>query len=246
MDYPRGSVQDYSIYSNKLGEEVNFLVYLPASYSPLYKYHVLIAQDGADYFQLGRITAFTEELLYHNEIERVIIVGIPYKNGKDRLEKYHPAGSKMTSYLQFLVQELVPFIDKEFPTYQMGLGRALIGDSLAGYISFMAALTYPHTFGKVALQSPYAHDTLLSTVKQFSGTPILQIYHVIGTEETSVKTTRGQQENFIEPNRVLSGLLKEKGFPYFYQEFNGDHTWTFWQQDVKRALKYLFSNQPAT
>jgi enterochelin esterase-like enzyme len=243
MDFPRGTVQEHSIYSNKLKEQVDFLIYLPANFSPLYKYHVLIAQDGADYFRLGRITSFADELLYKNEIERVIIVGVPYKNAKDRYEKYHPDGSKHGAYLQFLAQELVPFLDQHFPTYEIGLGRALIGDSLAGYASIMAALRFPNTFGKAALQSPYVHGTLLAEVKKLQSPPALEIYHVVGKDETSVKTTKGKLENFIEPNRELSSLFKQKGFDYFYSEFAGDHTWTHWQPDVKRALKYLFKKE---
>lgn len=240
LDYPRGTVHDYTIYSKKLAEDVDFLVYLPPSFSHLYKYHVLIAQDGADYFQLGRIGKFADELLARKEIERLIIVGLPYKNGRDRLEKYHPDGEKSDAYLQFLVHELVPFLDKEFPTYQMGMGRALIGDSLAGYISFRAALQYPHTFGKVALQSPYVTDDILTALQAFHQPHLLEIYHVVGNAELAVKTTKGKQENFIEPNRILAKLLKEKGFSYSYHEFDGDHTWTYWQPDLEHALKFLF------
>lgn len=240
MDYPRGTVKDYVIYSNKLGEDMEFLVYLPSTFSHLYKYHVLIAQDGADYFQLGKIGKFVDELLHRNEIERVIVVGVPYKNGQDRLDKYHPKGEKSSAYLQFLVHELVPFLDHEFPTYQMGMGRALIGESLAGHISFRAALQFPHTFGKVALQSPYVTEDILTAVQAFPQPHLLDIYHVIGKEEQSVKTTRGKLENFIEPNRILSNLINEKGFSYSYHEFDGDHTWKYWQPDLKRALHYLF------
>jgi enterochelin esterase-like enzyme len=242
MEIPRGTLQNYSIYSNKLGEEIEFLVYKPASYSPLYKNHVLIAQDGADYFQLGKIGRFADELLFHNEIEKVIIVGVPYKNGKDRLQKYHPDGEKLVDYLQFLVHELVPFVDKEFPTYQIAGGRALIGDSLAGYTSIMTALLYPNTFGKVAIQSPYVHPTLTMALEDET-LSTLEIYHSVGTEETAVKTTKGKIENFIEPNRELSALIKDKGFPYTYHEFQGDHTWTYWQPDIKSALKYLFGKK---
>lgn len=240
MVFPRGTIQDHNLYSHKLGETVDLLVYLPVTFSPLYKYHLLIALDGADYFQLGGISKLADELHERNEIERLIIVGVPYKNGKDRHDKYHPDGEQSQAFLQFLAQELVPYLDHTFPTYQIGMGRALIGDSLAGYTAFKAALTYPHTFGKVALQSPYAHPNLFSAIKAFNPPALLEIYHVVGTEETSVKTTRGKLENFIEPNRRLSVLLNAEGFPYTYQEFEGDHSWTYWKPDLRSALQSLF------
>lgn len=240
MDQPKGTIKDIIFQSKELGEDVELLVYLPPSFSPLYKYTVAIVQDGRDYFQLGRIGRVADELLSKKEIENIIIIGIPYKNVEDRRKKYHPNGEQHEAYIRFLAHELVPFIDKEFPTFQMGMGRALIGDSLAATVSLMTALQYPHTFGKVLLQSPFVNEDVMQAVQNFDQPQLLHIYHVIGEEETAVKTTAGKVEDFLTPNRALSNLMKEKHFPYFYEEFAGNHTWTYWQPDLKRALKYLF------
>jgi enterochelin esterase family protein len=79
-------------------------------------------QDGHDYFRLGRISRQVEELLANGEIERSIIIGIPYKNVQERRLTYHPEGSKFEAYKRFLANELVPFADSEYPTYQVGSG----------------------------------------------------------------------------------------------------------------------------
>jgi enterochelin esterase-like enzyme len=197
MTAKAGIVKETLLYSKELEEEVMLLIYLPKNYSPLYKYSLIIAQDGQDYFRLGRISRQTEELLSEKEIENVIIVGIPYRDVHDRRDKYHPEGTKQKAYIRFLAHEVVPFLDKEFPTYQMGAGRALIGDSLAGTVSFMTALTYPNTFGKVIMQSPYSDETVLQMVKDFSSPALLSVYHQIGTKETEVKTTDGAVQDFI-------------------------------------------------
>lgn len=144
----KGTVREMTIHSKILNEELELIVYLPATFSPLYKYNVLIAQDGRDYFNLGRIARVVDQLLATSEIRNTIIVGVPYKSVADRRKKYHPEGEQHPLYKRFLGEELVPFIDREFPTYQMGLGRALIGDSLAATVSLLTALEYPHTFGK--------------------------------------------------------------------------------------------------
>ena len=44
----------------------------------------MIAQDGRDYFQMGRIGRVADELLANDEIENIIIVGIPYQDRFDR------------------------------------------------------------------------------------------------------------------------------------------------------------------
>ncbi|RSD29442.1 alpha/beta hydrolase [Mesobacillus subterraneus] len=241
MDYPMGKIEEITLKSKELREDVTMLVYLPANYSPLYKYSVLIAQDGRDYFQLGRIGRVADELLGKKEIENVIIVGIPYESVEDRRRKYHPKGEQHQAYIRFLAHELAPYLDEKYPTYQMGMGRALIGDSLAATVSLLTALNYPHTFGRVLLQSPYVNDDVFSAVKHFNQPALLNIYHTIGKEETSVKTSSSSNNDFLTPNRELSGIFKEKGFSYFYDEFDGDHTWTYWQPDLKRAIKRMFT-----
>jgi enterochelin esterase-like enzyme len=240
MSIARGTVTEINIPSKELQEDIQLLVYLPASFSPLYKYSLLIAQDGKDYFQLGRIPRVVDELLDQQEIENIIIVGIPYADVHDRRRKYHPDGEQNAAYIRFLAHELVPFLDEYYPTYHMGLGRALIGDSLGATVSLMTALQYPHTFGKVILQSPYVDDQVLDAVNHHYDPHLLNIYHIIGKGETEVKTTNGEIQNFLSPNRDLHFLFNEKQFSSFYEEFDGDHTWKHWQPDLRRALKYMF------
>ncbi|WP_040204572.1 alpha/beta hydrolase [Neobacillus jeddahensis] len=240
MEFPKGTIAEHTFHSKELGEELQLLIYLPANFSPLYKYSLLIAQDGRDYFQLGRIGRLADEYLYQRKIENVIIVGIPYKAVDDRRRKYHPDGDQNQQYIRFLAHELVPFLDKEFPTYQMGSTRALIGDSLGATVSFMTALQYPHTFGKVLLQSPFVNEKVLHMVKNFTEDHLVEVYHVVGTDETAVPTTDGKISDFLQPNQQLAKMIAEKSFPYFYEEFNGNHTWTYWQPDLRRALKMFF------
>lgn len=240
MKYPKGTIKELAFQSLELEEEIQLLIYLPANFSPLYKYSLLIAQDGRDYFNLGRLGRLADEFLYEGESENFLIVGIPYKDVADRRRKYHPDGDQNHQYIRFLAHELVSFLDKEFPTYQLSSTRALIGDSLGATVSLMTALQYPHTFGKVLLQSPLVDNQVLQLVKDFSEAHLLEIYHVVGTEETEVYTTDGKVSDFLTPNRDLSKLISEQSFSYFYEEFNGNHTWKFWQPDLRRALKMLF------
>ncbi|PLS16014.1 hypothetical protein CVD28_18345 [Bacillus sp. M6-12] len=240
MSVAKGTIKEYSLFSKELGEEMELLVYLPASFSTLYKYSILIAQDGRDYFQLGRIGRTADALLHDGEIENLIIVGIPYRNVDDRRSKYHPEGDKHQAYMRFLAHELVPYLDQEFPGYHMGMGRALIGDSLGATISLLTALRYPHTFGKVALQSPYVDEHIMEAVRNFKEQQLLELYHVVGKNETEVPTTDGKTRNFIDPNRELQALFKSMGYSCFYDEFDGEHTWKYWQPDLKRALMEMF------
>lgn len=235
-----GTIKGVTFTSKELKEEIEILIYLPATFSPLYKYSLLIAQDGKDYFQMGKIGRVADKLFQENKIENAIIVGVPYRDIHDRWDKYHPSGEKHLAYKRFLAHELVPFLDQEFPTYHVGMSRALIGDSLAATVSLMTALDYPNTFGKLALHSPLVNQAVLEKVEEFEYPHLMQIYHVIGNKETDVPTTKGSIENFLEPNRELNLLFESKGFPYFYEEIEGNHTWRYWQADMERTLHWLF------
>ncbi|WP_249712929.1 alpha/beta hydrolase-fold protein, partial [Bacillus cereus] len=85
-----------------------------ATFFPEAEYHTVIAQDGHDYFRLGRIGRQAEELMSKEEIDRCIIIGVPYKSVRERRNTYHPEGSKYASYNRFIANELVPLIDKEY------------------------------------------------------------------------------------------------------------------------------------
>ncbi len=236
----RGNVQDLTIYSSELEEELQLLVYLPPQYTPIYEYEYCIAQDGKDYFQMGRIPRTLDELIENGEIKPVLFFGVPYKNVRDRRSKYHPEGEKQQKYIRFLVHELVPFIEKEFPVGKDSSFRALAGDSLAATVSFMASLSHPSSFDKLILHSPYVDENVKGLVRNFKNWGKMHIYHVVGKEETNVDMTDGTTADFLTANRGLYQLLKDKNMNYFYDEFDGDHTWTYWQNDLKRALARIF------
>ncbi|WP_243354901.1 alpha/beta hydrolase [Bacillus litorisediminis] len=240
MGTNQGTIEDHTLFSQELQEEIPLLIYKPSHYSTLYKYSVLIVQDGKDYFQMGRIGRTADLLYAEGKIENLIIVGIPYRNVNDRRTKYHPDGEKQNAYIRFLAHELVPFIDHHFPTYQVGFGRALGGDSLGATVSMMAALKYPNIFGKMLLQSPYVDEKVLAAIENFDQTHLINIYHVIGKQETEVKMTNGEVMDFLQPNRELHDLIKAKAIQHYYDEFEGNHTWKYWQPDLKRALQKMF------
>ncbi|WP_180322349.1 alpha/beta hydrolase [Mesobacillus foraminis] len=239
MSFPRGTLNELKLHSNALEEEMTLLVYQPAAFSPLNKYTIMIAQDGRDYFQLGRIGRVADELLAAKKIENLMIIGIPYHSVEDRWKKYHPDGEQNEAYIRFLAHELVPFIDRTFPTLQVGMGRALIGDSLGATVSLRTALRYPHTFSKVILQSPYVNEKVLQETRDFPEGPQLDIYHTVGSKETAVKTTKEGIQDFLTPNRELSRILETKTISYHYGEFEGGHFWTHWQPDIKEALQKI-------
>lgn len=233
----KGKMFEETIKSSYLGEDMALKIYQPEAFSPLYKYHLCIMQDGNDYYQMGRLATLSDELHEEVEITNTVFVGIHYIDRHDRLKKYHPEGEQFEAYMKFLAFEVVSFLDELLPTYQLSQSRVLMGDSLAGTIALLTAAKYPHTFGKVIMQSPLVDDAVLSLVNQAKKLDGLEIYHTIGTKETEVPTTQGEDVDFVTPNRRLHDHLSNRDTTYTYHEIeDGLHTWKYWQEDLRRAL----------
>ncbi|WP_337017329.1 alpha/beta hydrolase [Oceanobacillus massiliensis] len=238
----KGKMIEKEIESSYLNEPMTIKIYLPESYSPLFKYNICIMQDGNDYFQMGRVATLSDKLHSSKEMTNTVFAGIHYKDKYDRRKKYHPSGEQNDAYTKFLVKEVVPLLDEIIPTYHMGQSRALMGDSLAGTLALMTAIRYPNTFGKVVMQSPYVDENVLSTVKDAENLHSIDIYHTIGKDETEVHMTDGNIADFLEPNRELNKQLKTKGTTYYYHELeNGDHSWKYWQKDMPHVLTTMFN-----
>lgn len=238
----KGSMIEKHMNSNYLDEKMTLLIYQPESYSPMDNYHLCIMQDGNDYYQLGRIATLSDRLHDNNEIMNTIFVGIHYKNKYDRREKYHPNGKENEAYIQFLSREVVSLLDDIYPPYNLAQTRTLLGDSLAGTLALMTAIRYPNTFGNVILQSPYVDSSVLQVTESAQSLDTLTIYHIIGEKETAVTMTNGETMDFLTPNRELHNILTNSNASYEYYELEGgEHTWKYWQKNMKHALTSMFN-----
>lgn len=236
-----GEMVEEEIQSTYLNEAMVLKIYKPAAFSELYKYNLCIMQDGNDYYQIGRIAPLSDELHRSEEISRTIFIGIHYVDKYDRRKKYHPDGEQQQAYIKFLKHEVIALLDETLPTYHMGQSRILLGDSLAGTIALQTAIQYPHTFGKVILQSPYVDQTVLDAVKNAPPMHALDVYHTIGENETGVNVTDGSTVDFLTPNRALHELLIKQGAQCQYYELaGGEHTWKYWQKDLRHAITSTF------
>ncbi|EUJ32202.1 esterase [Listeria floridensis FSL S10-1187] len=233
-----GKMLEEKLFSKHLNEEMEVIIYLPPQYSPLYKYPLFIVQDGKDYIRFGKMPKLVDELTQTNEIQKSVFAFLPYKTVEDRRRKYHPDGDQNEAYIRFLADELVPFLENLFPSFQMAGSRFLMGDSLGASVSLKACLEYPYTFGNAILHSPFVNDDLLN-MTQNAKPGSLKLFHIVGDQENEVETTAHTVDNFLEPNQKLNQVVTEKGFEATFQLFQGGHRWTYWQPFLKPSLTYM-------
>lgn len=238
----QGKMADMPVESRFLKQTLPVIRYLPPGYDPDRKYPLLIAQDGRDYLQIGRLFSTADEWISKDIIRAVVIIAIPYESPESRWKLYHPDGSMHRPYLRALAEEVVPFVSQQVSINSDPESRTLIGDSLGGTVSLLAALDRTDLFRGVIMQSPLVNAQIIGQIKSSPGTDVLSIYHSIGRRETGVRTTRGTVENFLSPNQLLhQALCARNPNHYTFHELDGDHTWRTWKPDVRSALLERFS-----
>lgn len=239
-EFKPGKINKHQFYSDILEREVTISIYLPEDYTDLFKHQVIICFDGLDFLRFGRIQREYERLRKEQEIQRAIIVGFHYESVEKRREEFHPQGSRSHLTVKAIGKELLPFIDAMFPTYKVGNARLLMGDSLAGSIAMLTALTYPTIFSQVAMLSPQYDEVIKEKFVNCETKEQLSIWHAIGLEEEDFTLpTNGKRANFLTPNRELNQLINQYHVKYEYHEFDGGHNWKSWKPMLGDILKYF-------
>ncbi len=153
--------ESFSIYSNSLGEDRPFYVYLPENYKadgqPITVMYLL---DGGSHFHhtSGIVPFMSKQKL----IPEMMVVAIP-NTGKrtrdltppgvkdERTMQSFPTGGKADSLLAFFERELIPYIDK---TYNTSSFRLLVGHSFGGLFAVHSMVNQPTLFNAYIAISP--------------------------------------------------------------------------------------------
>lgn len=176
-----GTLERYYVSSDHVDAR-NVDIWLPENYSSDKKYAVLYMHDGQMLYdstktwnnQEWKVDEVVSDLLSENKIAPVIVVGI-WNNGdqrfaeyfpekvinyipktqRDSLMKLGPVNLKADRYLEFLVDELKPFVDSTYSTQPDPSHTYLMGSSMGGLISMYAVSEYPEVFGGAACLSTH-------------------------------------------------------------------------------------------
>lgn len=260
-----GNIQQHPAFRSRiLRNERDVLVYLPRGYqrSPRRRYPVLYLHDGQNVFDAA--TAFggvewnadesAQRLTRQWLMEPIIIVAIA-NQGDDRLHEYAPSkgiidasGKRkkrsrglLRSYGRFLIEELKPFIDRQYRTRPEAECTGVGGASLGGLASLVLGLWFPRSFNRLAVMSPsvwWDDCAIYRMVDELEEKLPLQIWLDTGTNEPG-----------WERARILRDKLVEKGWRLYddlqYSEVKGaDHSERAWGFRFEAVLRFLFPPLP--
>jgi S-formylglutathione hydrolase FrmB len=175
-------------------------------------------------------------------------------------------------YESYIVQELIPEIDKNYRTIAERRGRAIAGLSMGGYGALKFGLKYPDRFvlaasmsGAVGIASWKTSDQIPPMFRQMivstfgdENNPVKKAndLFVIFSEIPAEKITGlpffyldcGTEDELglLQFNQQLAAIFQKQKIPYEFRELPGKHSWGLWGQqieDVLRISERIFNRQ---
>ncbi|MNZ30523.1 Endo-1,4-beta-xylanase Z precursor [compost metagenome] len=250
------------LYSKRFDCELEMSVYLPPAYSPDTKYPVLYLLYGYggmhdSWFTYLNIHQVADRLIDEGKIDPLIIVSPDYGNsfgvnsvegeGKD------PGSVDIGPYEDYLILELIPYIDRQYSTVTARAGRYVGGASMGGYAALYLGFNHPKLFSKVGAHSAalwnysetdqftgqrdwlYANESLRDNRDPFKLAEIRQL------NELEVYLDSGTEDALAEKDYLLYELLQSKGIDAQWAPHPGGHDGTYWSSQLENYL--IFYNK---
>jgi enterochelin esterase-like enzyme len=157
-------------------------------------------------------------------------------------------------YLQFIVKELKPFIEKRYKVLSDAPNTFIAGSSYGGLISLYAICEYPEIFGKAACLSTHWPGTF-TTKNNPVPAALLQYLqqHLPSPKNHSIYFDYGDQtlDNLYKhTQQQVDQLMQTKGYTannWMTLEFiHADHSETAWGRRLHIPLIFLLGNKELT
>lgn len=231
---PAGTLTEHTLDSTFLEQTRTFYVYSPASTLVGAKLPTVVIHDGGEYISLIEAPAILDRLIAAGEIPPLVTVFVPPVSRNIEYDRND-------AYVQFLADELIPFIQAQYDTDPDPTKTGNIGASLGGLLAVYAALTRPDVFGLAGGYSgaySLGRDAVVEQVLRGEVRPV-RFYLVVGTYETAV--SRNEQEgNLLAANQRFVQALEMRSYGYKYVETPQGHSWGLWRDYLGDGLRFLY------
>ncbi len=270
-----GTLERFPQFTSQYVPSRDVVVWLPEGYQTGDSCVVLYMHDGNMLFDATttwnrrewQVDEVTDSLIQAGLIRPCIVVGI--YNTDDRLTEYFPTKTwqhvaeadrkdadlkKLTAdaYLQFIVEELKPFIDQRYKPLTTREHTFMMGSSMGGLISLYALCEYPQVFGGVACLS--SHLSMAHLPNGVDGEPWATGFrNYVGQHLPEANGsliymdhgTEGFDADYGQYQEQLDSVIRAKGWDtqhYMSLVFDGDdHNETCWGKRLNQPLQFLLS-----
>jgi len=152
---PHGKLSEQMTITSKLydGMKANYWVYASAGVDPQVPSALMVWQDGQNLvrdFSPMRLIPVTDNLVHQGLLPPIVHVMIQPGTSPDgkamRSIEYDTVSNR---YARFLMEEVLPEVEKMYKLRQDGYSRAIAGESSGGICAFNAAWYVPDKFARV-------------------------------------------------------------------------------------------------
>ena len=255
-----GTVEHIVISSTALQRPMGAAVYLPPGYKPDGRYPVLYLFYGYggnqdSYFDGGLgINRAADRLLAARSIDALIIVTPDYANSfgaNSTVEQAaNSAGGSIGMYEDFLIGELVPFIDGRFASDARRERRYAGGISMGGFAALHLGLRHTGMFSKVGAHSAALWD--YSAGDQFIGqrdwlypTPLLRAQRdpLLLAANADLRGMRfyldvGLGDRLRPQVEAMYQVLQTRGAAAQLRSASGGHDAAYWSSQLENYLMF--------
>lgn len=228
---------------------------------------LLLINDGQNLEEM-ELAGMLSKMITSNAIQPVFVCGI--HANKDRIDEYGTAhtvdfqgrGKKAAAYQQFLVQELLPFIQKTYCINQFA-SQIIAGFSMGGLSALDTTLNHPDVFNAAGvfsgslwwrsrdideLYNDDVHRIMHQKIRDSSFEPGLKFYFMTGSQdETADRNNNGIIDSIDDTLAAIRelealGYNAEEDIRYVNYE-DGAHNIASWARAFPEFLKWQLSCQ---
>jgi enterochelin esterase-like enzyme len=237
-------------------------VWLPPGYDDAQNvgrfYPVFYLNDGQNLFETSTAFAGVEwqvdetadRLIREGAVPPMIIVGMD-NTGKNRLREYMPYRSMQPMmmrvqgrhYPDFLMKEVMPFVEQ---TYRVATGpenTGLGGSSLGALIALYTAMARPGVIGRLLLESPSLWASGRQAIKESRSVRVWpeRIFLGVGTAEAgNAERSRSVVDDVRELAAVIRRAVLSESRLRLQIKGGVGHNEAAWAERFPEALRFLF------
>ncbi len=237
--------------SASLGKTIPITVLLPATYSRSEKrYPVLYLLHGGGQDH----TTFTTRPWFVEQAAQELIIVTPSAGESWYINSVADPKAK---YEDFVVKDLVPYMDRHYRTVASREGRAVAGVSMGGWGAMVLGLKHHQLFGSIgAMSAPFlisrqSPDMDMKSREQQGfgapGTPErlerdpAALADAISLESVPrLYLACGNQDLFVIDSRRFVERLTKRKIPYEYREVSPfGHSWDVWDDQIVSFIQIM-------
>lgn len=245
-----GSLSKVWYQSPSLDSYRRMYIYTPPGYDSgnetfpvLYLLHGAGGDEDA-WSALGRANDILDNLIAEGKAKPMIIVmtnGNAWQTSTLRTIPGAAAPTRETyakyqgQFEKSLVEDVVPYIEKNYRVKANKENRALAGLSMGGAHTITASTEYPGTFGYIGVFSSGIFDAnadMAELEKKFAALKASGV--------TKYWIGCGKDDFVMESNKRLLSILDKTDFEHEYHESDGGHTWANWRDYLVIFAPQLF------